>query len=78
MRLRHCSEGFLQVVGEQEISGVLRVTEQTSSLTPKNRCDLLGQIPKIVFPFLKRGQPDLVFARCSSSSQEAENPPDSF
>ena len=27
-----------QVAGKQAISGVLRVTEQTSSLTPKNRC----------------------------------------
>ena len=27
----------LQVIGEREISGVLRITEQTSSLTPKNR-----------------------------------------
>ena len=26
-----------QVIGEHEISGVLRITEQTSSLTPKNR-----------------------------------------
>ena len=26
-----------QVTGEREISGVLRITEQTSSLTPKNR-----------------------------------------
>ena len=26
-----------QVIGEREISGVLRITEQTSSLTPKNR-----------------------------------------
>ena len=29
----------LQVIGEREISGVLRITEQTSSLTPKNRWD---------------------------------------
>ena len=28
-----------QVIGEREISGVLRITEQTSSLTPKNRWD---------------------------------------
>ena len=29
-----------QVTGEQEISGVLRITEQTSSLTPKNRWNI--------------------------------------
>merc|ERR1712037_1018663 len=66
------STGFLQVVGEREISGVLRVTEQTSSLTPKNREDNLIWFSRDVPALAKKLRTlPILFDLDLASSQEA-------
>jgi len=61
-----------QVVGEQEISGVLRVTEQTSSLTPKNREDNLIWFSRDVPALAKKLRTlPILFDLDLASSQEA-------
>jgi len=61
-----------QVVGEQEISGVLRITEQTSSLTPKNREDNLIWFSRDVPALAKKLRTlPILFDLDLASSQEA-------
>jgi len=61
-----------QVVGEREISGVLRITEQTSSLTPKNREDNLIWFSRDVPALAKKLRTlPILFDLDLASSQEA-------
>jgi len=61
-----------QVAGKQAISGVLRVTEQTSSLTPKNREDNLIWFSRDVPALAKKLRTlPILFDLDLASSQEA-------
>merc|ERR1712004_937464 len=61
-----------QVIGEREISGVLRITEQTSSLTPKNREDNLIWFSRDVPALAKKLRTlPILFDLDLASSQEA-------
>jgi len=61
-----------QVIGEHEISGVLRITEQTSSLTPKNREDNLIWFSRDVPALAKKLRTlPILFDLDLASSQEA-------